>query len=544
VSSALPTWLAAGCLLLAGCARIQPPPGAAPDSEAPWVIRSYPAPGQLEVPGDESFHFVFSEYVDRASTAGDVYLSPWHEGGFRFHWMGRRLRVRPRDPLPPDRTWLLELGTGCRDLAGNRLRAPLRIPFSTGRHLDSLSLRGRIVGSGEGSFAQVWAWPLADFPTRFFERAPYRTRPDDEGLYELQALPGRAFRVMAVEDDNRNGRWDFLDERAAPADRDWLPGDTLALSLRFSEQRLDSLSLRRAAALDPWHLALDAVLEPAFPLEWDYAPPAARARDSLRRTQLRLEDHEGRELEILDIDRRGARWLLACERFTGDSLRLILPAAGDTAEVRTAEDAPPGKLFGEDLRLRLPRDGRLRWTSERAARVDSGLACRLVLAADSQWIRPRVEGLFHFAWELSDTLGEAELQIPAGFFGGLDGSSWPDSLLRLRLRPPAEEPAPGAAEWSWNRSPGENPERWRVILSAGEFRRERNFSRTDRDDDLPEGSVNLALYHDRNASGSWDAGRISPFRAAESWYACPDTLRIISGWVQEGIRLTLPLEVP
>lgn len=529
--------------MLGACARIQPPPGLAPDAEAPRVVLHSPRPGSLQQEGELSFQLEFSEYVDRSTARSALSLNPRPEGELELHWFGRRLRIRPSQALAPGRTWTLELGTGLCDLAGNHLLNPLRVPFSTGERLDTLSLDLRVEESGAEGLTQVWMWPQEEAPQRAFGRAPWRSSPDERGRVRFEGLPAGRWLALAVEDRDRDGWWNPATERAALPSRVLSAPDSLShwpALLRLTDRLwTDTLSLEGGQFLDREHAEFRGHLEPSALADWPDSLRRAPAADSLRLSLLELRRGDGRSIPLAGLSSREGLWNLFLAEPT-DSLEHVLRLKDGTDSLSLR--APGGPLNTTLLDARALAQA---WASGRLL---------LVCTQAVEW----QEGLVRQVWE-GDTLSvpmlrravdrlELAPRRPGGLLlfqkGWLRHGTlqWPDTLHSLMVPAATAEPPRGGLQWRWDRSPREVG--WRLVIRAADGEHQVTAGLEQVLDRLPVGISTFALYQDRDGSGDWSPGRVSPPLPAEPWTALPDTVHILPGWIQGGLTFQLPEWIP
>jgi len=533
-------------LLAAGCARIQPPPGGPPDRQAPRARFLEPAPGALNLGGRPDFILHFDEYMDRASVRAALSLNPRPEGGLELHWAGRRLRVRPARPLPPDRSWTLELGTGARDLADNPLAAPLRLPFASGPLLDTLRLRLWVGDRRAAGAAELWLWPLREAPRRRFGQAPWRSSPDERGEVLFQGLPAGDWLALAVEDLNHDGWWDPQRERAGLPSRILSAPDTLAglpALLRLAELWCDTLSLEGGQFLDRRRVQFAAHLEPRALAAWPDSLRRGPAADSLRLSLLELVDAAGRRPPLVGLARDGEGWRLLLAQ-PADSLPHLLRLADGSDSLRLR---PPGAPFAGPLvdNARLSQGwsaGRLRVMTALAAERGDGRA-RQILGGDT--LVTALERTAADAWLLAPPRPGGALLLEKDLLRA-GAHVWPDTLLKLTVPAAPAATAAGGLQWRWDRLPRE--EGWRLVVRRGEAARELALGREQTLDGLPAGPATFELYQDRDGSRGWTAGRLPDGRGrwmpAEPWLAMPDTVEILPGWVQGELVLHLPEWIP
>lgn len=267
--------LAAG--LLAGCARMAPPPGGPPDRTPPVLIGTVPDSVRVLDGFDGWVEFRFDEVIAEGSQPnfglgnGElerlVLLSPAPDSIVpRVQWKRNRLLVRPQGDWRPNTVYRIELAAGIRDIRepSNTSKQSSIITLATGGALPGRYLIGRAVDwttQRAVSRALIEALLLPD-------SLEYRTLSDSTGRFIFGPLPQGEFLVRAVVDQNqdrrRNGReaWDTV--RLASG-RDLLgeiwayPHDTIPPRIQSAE-RVDSFSIA---------LTLSETLAPTFSLPAD-----------------------------------------------------------------------------------------------------------------------------------------------------------------------------------------------------------------------------------------------------------------------------------
>lgn len=201
-------WL--GSLL--GCATRIPPAGGPPDTEPPVITALSPLPNAVRVVTPRIV-LSFDERVDAQSVEQAIHLSPLQEIPPTFSWSGRELTIALGDSLLSDRTYVLTIGSGAKDQhAGNRLRSPFQLAFTTGDSIDTGTIAG-FVQDEKPTEVSLFAWRIEG--RRADTLSPTRVKPDyavtasDNGRFSLDHLaPGR-YRVFAIRDRQRNFLYDI-----------------------------------------------------------------------------------------------------------------------------------------------------------------------------------------------------------------------------------------------------------------------------------------------------------------------------------------------
>ena len=277
--------LALFLLAMAGCANPVPPSGGPRDTTPPSIAQSRPENGAVNVERS-SVSIVFSEYVERASFAEGLSVTPRFEEPLEFDWSGRAVTVQFPEPLRENTTYILTLDTNVRDVRGVSLDAPLQIAFSTGPTINDGRIAGVVRAAATGQTAEgvdVFAYLLPDTTAArarlnsLPSRPAYRTQTGQDGRFQFDYLREQDYYVIALRDNNRDRRPNAAEAFAPP------PQPAL---------RADSSGTEPEA---PWIVtALDTI------------PPRVLRPRSLSAQRLRLQLSEPVRL----LDRTAARWSL------------------------------------------------------------------------------------------------------------------------------------------------------------------------------------------------------------------------------------------
>ncbi|MBA2628398.1 MAG: Ig-like domain-containing protein [Gemmatimonadales bacterium] len=297
------------------CAKIEEPPGAAPDATPPRLISA--SPESLAVlpgfKGDVVFRFdeVISEGGSPSSGSGTselerlVVLSPTTRPPV-VRWHRDHITVRPREGWLPDRVYRVELLSGVADLRANReTGGGAVVTFTTGVPLPTLTLTGSVYDWAAGRSAPgatVEAVHAGD-------SLVYRGSADSSGTFRLGPLPGGAYVVYASIDQNRNrqrdpreafdslavpagnaevGRlWTFQHDTAGPRIQSIAVGDSASAAVTFTlpidpYQRLAPADVRVRLLPDSTPVTVISVLDQARD-DSIHRRPAAAERDTTTR---------------------------------------------------------------------------------------------------------------------------------------------------------------------------------------------------------------------------------------------------------------------
>jgi hypothetical protein len=214
-----------------------PPSGGDDDRIPPKVISVNPLPNTVNYSGN-NIEIEFDEYVDRRSFRESLFISPKPKGELEFSWSGKSVEIIFSDNLEKNRTYVISIGTGLKDLrGGNAIQQPIVFAISTGSKIDN----GKVSGT-------VYDFSTGDYPSDRFKNLiigvysknrlinPEKDIPDfitqvnQDGLFTFNNLPEGEFRMFAINDNDRNFLFDKNIDDISVLAGDILIKDTLPVS--------------------------------------------------------------------------------------------------------------------------------------------------------------------------------------------------------------------------------------------------------------------------------------------------------------------------
>ena len=509
--------------LLLGCAKVGPPTGGPVDKEPPRILSHYPESDALKVARDTEVEIVFSEPMNREQTEAALFTSP--AGPLQLSWHGPRLRIAM--PLAEERTYVLTVGTGARDLRGNALTKSFTLAFATGSQLDQGLMRGRVYQDHQPvAGAHVWAYDLGTFSGEVgLDEPSYQTQSGADGGYEFARLAPGHYRVLAFRDANRNALPNADEWLALPAssvevgEEEALVGDLALVRRQMSApvlKRVQAVHAERLMLLfdtpvDPPDLELEVA---GLEVKSLYAAPNAEekiyvetaAQEPGRRYAVQLS-LAGAPVEW-DAPVRGSG---RSDRKPPSFIALVRDrlAPMDALDLLFSEAMQPAALAGF-------------WTKS-----DSTQA----LAGDWLWPAPNCA---RFAPAEPLAPGAYRLAGPAVRFVDRAGNGLADSLLVLSFTVGMESAA--------IRGQVQVAERGRVRVSAVN-----EDGRTDAEwagedgrfalNDLLAGTYSLWTFVDRDGDGAHGSGSLSPFRYSEPYGRYGEPIDLDAGQIVEEVEI-------
>ncbi len=558
-------------LVAAACAREGMPPGGPRDRIPPWVVDTDPPAGSIHVPPDVSPTLTFSERIQPRSIEGNLYIAPIVEFVAEPNWRGNEITVRFEEPLLADRTYIITVGTGIRDMRSNRMDSTFVYALSTGPSIEEGEVNGLTVHDGQPARnTYVWAYDLAGKP----DPNPAGTTPDyltqagRDGTFTFTHLSAGRYRLFAFLDQGRDRLYDAGVDPIGVPTRDvvlseegmseegmsdspmWFRmavNDTAAMhvmSARVSHRREVSVFLSEAPREDMVRdtgayaiagVEADESLEVTSAYQ-DPADPATivlttapQVRDRVYR--LTVTGLENTWSEPMDTTENTAE-------FTGSSIEnppapRLLEVHPDNRSRDVAQSVELRFSFSEPVTLEegavVLRDstgqelgGDLRWIDATVAAMqpDSLLHLStdyeiLVLAG---LVSNRFDQPLQATGDRPDTLAYTFSTIDPESYGSLSG--------RFEDEDPSGAGAVGISLYQLRDS---EPASETQLDGPGDFR----F------DNVLPGRYILQAYRDANGNGKFDYGNALPFVPAERSMVHPDTLEVRLGWETEDITLRL-----
>jgi uncharacterized protein (DUF2141 family) len=226
----------ANLLVLAGCANPGTPMGGPKDEEPPKVRKSTPAPNAFGYNKNE-IRIEFDELIVLKDINQKLVVSPPMNTPPTVTERGNELVVEFQDSLQDNTTYTLDFADAIVDNNEGNILPEFRFSFSTGQIIDSLQIAGNLFQAGDVSpvsGALVFVHKnLSD--SAFNKLVPVRlAKTDEAGRFTIPNVSPGTYRIYALEDANRDYKYDQPGERIA-----WL--DSLVVPSHIYRTVTDSL---------------------------------------------------------------------------------------------------------------------------------------------------------------------------------------------------------------------------------------------------------------------------------------------------------------
>ncbi|MDE6098822.1 MAG: Ig-like domain-containing protein [Muribaculaceae bacterium] len=331
-----------GALIIGACASMGRPEGGPRDTEPPVPLNSTPPAGQLNFNG-RRLVVNFNENIQLDDAFNKVVVSPAMSQPPAVSANGRRLTVEFRDTLRDSTTYTVDFADAVKDLNEGNILDGFALDFSTGPTIDTLRISGMVLGAdnlepAQGLLVGVRS-NLADsaVSTLPLDRI---ARTNQLGQFTIRNLPAGQYRVFAIDDVNRDYKWDrseamaFYDVVVEPSVQTFELTDTLR-----SSQGTDSTALRQGLRYLPNDVLLSLYKEEYTPQYLkDYGRPERRKAsiifgapaDSLPQITITNGDFAGRDFNDFTIIQANGNldsltyWIRDPQLVEADTLRLAV----------------------------------------------------------------------------------------------------------------------------------------------------------------------------------------------------------------------------
>ena len=202
--------------LVSSCAKQGYPNGGPRDETPPKVMSVKPANESRNF-AERQFSIAFDEYVTVKDADNNILISPPMRQKPEFTTKGKRLVVKLNDTLQPDATYLFQFKGAIVDFTEGNVLPSFEYVFSTGDRLDTMMLAGCVLNARDG---KPWKEPVTVMAYRVkggeqddasdtiatTNQPDFITKSDKDGVFAFHYVPAGYYRLVALEDKNRDLR--------------------------------------------------------------------------------------------------------------------------------------------------------------------------------------------------------------------------------------------------------------------------------------------------------------------------------------------------
>ncbi len=539
------------------CAARGDPDGGPKDLIPPQIIETFPLPDSTGIKNLSEIELTFSERMDDGSVNQSVFISPLLK--YKADWSGwDNLVLKVTDTLRSDVTYVVTVGSAARDQQKNRMKESYQLAFSTGTHIDRANISGQVYGMSKQDVLYVYAYKLtaADTLNPLRQYADYLSQPGEDGLYKLNYLAPGTYRILLIEDLNKNLLFDLNYERIGIPAKDVVldSGSSAMTDLNFTLSKVDTTPplITGARALNN-----RTVLLRCSEILRSLSSDQLLICDSLHTDTLQIKalspnKEDGKQYFIYTAVQPEKTTYYLSIPVIADSCGNVQPKSqivtfSTSEQVDTTSFKIP-KVAPADSASKLSLSSTI--TLEFALPVDTTNLSRAFSIRDEQ--QTKLTG--KWVWE---NLKKGFFTADGGFKPGRSyrfqvltrelRSVWGDTLADSTIDRTIYTLSVDEFGSLAGRYNSEKPLPYDVFLDILSVRDRKKVKRVQLNADntfqadlLTEGYYQLSGFVDLNKDGEHSTGSLFPFQFAEPFYMQTDTIRVRKRWETENIQFIIP----
>jgi len=234
-------------LVIYGCANRQLPQGGPRDHDPPKLLKATPA-NETRFFKSKVIQLDFDEFFKLTNTYTEITMSPTPTKAPDYKIRKKSLIITLKDSLEKNTTYVINFGKAIADVNESNVLKNFTYVFSTGAHIDSLSISGKVINTVTGDRekeATVMLFTLKQDSTNFGKKRPsIFTTTDTAGNFALHNLHPDNYKIYALKEKTPNKIYDNDQELIAfTTNTVHLTRDTENVELRLFKQTPDKFRL-------------------------------------------------------------------------------------------------------------------------------------------------------------------------------------------------------------------------------------------------------------------------------------------------------------
>ena len=190
-------------LVICGCAAQQKPQGGPRDLTPPKLLKATPE-DQTRNFKAKQIKLDFDEYFRLSNQYQEISISPAQEKQPEYKISSRSLIINFKDTLQKNTTYVINFGKAIADVNEGNVLKNFTYVFSTGSHIDSLSISGNVVNSTTNlkeKDATVFLFTLRQDSLLFGKKKPsIFATTDSAGNFSINNLREDTYRIYALKE--------------------------------------------------------------------------------------------------------------------------------------------------------------------------------------------------------------------------------------------------------------------------------------------------------------------------------------------------------
>lgn len=234
-------------LIFFGCANRQLPQGGPRDREPPKLLKATP-PNMTRNFRAKEIRLEFDEFFKLSSPFTEITMSPTPAKLPEYTVSKKSIVIKLRDSLEKNTTYVINFGKAIADVNEGNVLKNFTYVFSTGSHIDSLSISGSVINTltqEKEKEATVMLFTLKQDSVLFGKKKPtIYASTDTAGNFTLSNLRPDNYRIYALKENSPNKIYDNDNELIAfNKNIIHLTKDTANIQLKLFKQTPDKFRL-------------------------------------------------------------------------------------------------------------------------------------------------------------------------------------------------------------------------------------------------------------------------------------------------------------
>ena len=202
------------------CANAVAPTGGPKDEIPPKVVETVPENRSVNF-NSKKIEITFDEYITLENANQNVMISPPLSEKPDIKLKNKTVVVKFKETLAANTTYTINFGQAIKDLHEGNLFKDYIYSFSTGDHIDTLAIAGKVLNASDkkpvdGVYVSLYAADRDNLDSLPMTTIPdYLTKTDKEGKFSLNGLADKKYLVFALKDANANLYFDLPNEEVA-----------------------------------------------------------------------------------------------------------------------------------------------------------------------------------------------------------------------------------------------------------------------------------------------------------------------------------------
>jgi hypothetical protein len=190
-------------LALGGCASMQKPQGGPRDLTPPKLLKAEPE-NMTRNFSAKQITLEFDEFFKLTNQYQEITISPAQDKSPEYKTSKKKLIIDFKDSLQKNTTYVINFGKSIADVNESNVMKNFTYVFSTGPHIDSLSITGNVMNTTtqeKEKEATVFLFPISQDSLLFGKKKPtIYTTTDSAGNFSLNNLREDTYRIYALKE--------------------------------------------------------------------------------------------------------------------------------------------------------------------------------------------------------------------------------------------------------------------------------------------------------------------------------------------------------